>query len=103
MKHLLAITLALLVPSTVGGQQDVVPDFELAQGAVERGEILPLARILGLLKDEHPGTVVEIELEYEGDIRVYEVELITPSGRLIEVDMEAATGRVLKVEEEDDD
>ena len=103
MKHLLAITLALLVPSTVGGQQDVVPDFELAQGAVERGEILPLARILGLLKDEHPGTVVEIELEYEDDIRVYEVELITPPGRLIEVDVDAATGRVLKVEEENDD
>ena len=100
---MLAITLALLVPSTVGGQQDTIPDFELAQEAVERGEILPLAQILRQLDAEHPGTVVEVELEYAEGIRVYEVELITRDGRLIEVDMDAATGRILKVEEEDDD
>ncbi|GHG31031.1 PepSY domain-containing protein [Paracoccus aerius] len=103
MKHLPAIILAMLLPSAVGGQQEPLPDFELAQGAVERGEILPLAQILRLLEGEHPGTVVEVELEYSDGTRVYEVELITPDGRLIEVDMDAATGQVLKVEEEDDD
>lgn len=103
MKQLPAIILALLLPSAVGGQQDALPDFELAQGAVERGEILPLAQILRLLDSEHPGTVVEVELEYSDGTRVYEVELITPDGRLIEVDMDAATVQVLKVEEEDDD
>lgn len=103
MKHLLAIIVALLVPSAVGGQDGTPPDFELAQDAVERGEILPLARILRLLEAEHPGTVAEVELEYAEGIRVYEVELITRDGRLIEVDMDAATGEILKVEEEDDD
>lgn len=102
MKHLLVLA-ALLLPSTVGGQQGTLPDFELAQEAVERGEILPLAQILRQLDAEHPGTVVEVELEYADGIRVYEVELITLDGRLIEVDMDAATGRILQVEEETDD
>jgi uncharacterized membrane protein YkoI len=103
MKHLLAIVLALIVPSIVGGQPDTLPDFELAQEAVERGEILPLAQILRQLDTDHPGTVVEVELEYAYGIRVYEVELITRDGRLIEVDMDAATGKILQVEEEHDD
>lgn len=102
MRKLLALTLALLSPTAVGGQQDSLPDFELAQDAVARGEILPLARILRLLEQEHPGTVVEVELEYSHGIRVYEVELITPDGRLIEVDIDATTGQILDVEEEDD-
>lgn len=104
MRHRLPIiiVLALVLPSTGGGQQDALPDFELAQGAVERGEILPLAQILRRLDDEHPGTVVEVELEYSHGTRVYEVELVTREGRLIEVEMDAATGAILQVEEEDD-
>lgn len=62
MKHLLVLV-ALLVPLPVGGQQDAVPDFEMAQSAVEKGEILPLAEILRLLELDYPGQVVEVELE----------------------------------------
>ncbi|WP_295042044.1 PepSY domain-containing protein [uncultured Paracoccus sp.] len=103
MKHLLVIALSLVLPSAAGGQEDPLPDFERAQTAVERGEILPLVQILRQLEAEQPGTVVEVELEYEDGIRVYEVELITPDGRLIEVDMDAATGEILEIEEEYDD
>ncbi len=103
MKHVLALAVALILPSAVDGQQGTMPDFEMAQGAVERGEILPLAEILRQLDREHPGTVVEVELEHADGTDVYEVELITPDGRLIEVDMDAATGTILQVEEEDDD
>ena len=103
MKHLLVLAAALIVPSSVGGQEGAIPDFEQAQTALERGEILPLAQILRQLDAEHPGTVVEVELEYADGTRVYEVELITRDGRLIEVDLDAATGRILQVEEEDDD
>ncbi|VDS09883.1 Peptidase propeptide and YPEB domain protein [Paracoccus haematequi] len=103
MRHLLALALSLTIPAAAGGQQNPLPDFEAAQTAVERGEILPLAQILRQLDSEHPGTVVEVELEHEDGIRVYEVELITPDGLLIEVDIDAATGEILKIEEEYDD
>lgn len=102
MKHLL-VAIALLLPLPVGGQQGALSDFELAQGAVERGEILPLAEILRLLEVEHPGQVVEVELEISNGLRVYEVELITDGGRLIEVDMDAATGTIVSLEDETDD
>lgn len=99
---LLAIPLFLL-PLSVGGQEPVQPDFEIAEDAVARGEILPLAEILKKVQIEHPGRVIEVELEFSDGLRVYEVELVTPEGRLIEVDLDARTGEILDFEEEDDD
>jgi uncharacterized membrane protein YkoI len=99
---ILGAVLLLLAPA-VGGQEQPLPDFERAQEAVERGEILPLAEILGVVQEAHPGRVIEVELEFADGLRIYEVELITPEGRLIEVDVNAATGEILAFEDEDDD
>ena len=99
----LALALFLLIALPATGQQPPGSDFEVARDAVERGEILPLARVLALLEQQHPGQVIEVELEISDGIRVYEIELVTPDGRLIEVDMNAATGEILDYEEEDED
>lgn len=102
MKRLvLALSLLIALPAT--GQQPIASDVELARDAVARGEILPLARVLALLEQQHPGQVIEVELEYSHGTLVYEIELVTPDGRLIEVDMNAATGEILDYEEEDED
>ncbi len=48
-----------------------------------------------------PGTVVEAELEEEKDHKViWEVEIVTADGKLMEVEIDANTGEVLEVEEE---
>jgi len=99
----LASVLTLLPLFAAGQPPAVPPDFEIARDAVERGEILPLAEVLNRLAKVHPGRVVEVELEYSKGVLVYEVELVTEDGRLIEVDMNAATGDILGVEEEEDD
>jgi hypothetical protein len=102
MEKLTLLTLALLIaPVSAGGQAQIPPDFELARDAVERGEILPLAEVLSRLQESHPGRVIEVELEYSENILVYEVELVTDDGRLIEVEMNAATGAFIKMDEED--
>ena len=102
MEKLTLLTLALLIaPTFAGGQSQIPPDFELARDAVARGEILPLAEVLSRLQTSHPGRVIEVELEYSHDILVYEVELVTGDGRLIEVDMNAATGEIVGMDEED--
>lgn len=102
MEKLTLLTLALLIaPVSAGGQAQIQPDFELARDAVERGEILPLAEVLSRLQESHPGRVIEVELEYSENILVYEVELVTDDGRLIEVEMNAATGAFIKMDEED--
>ena len=76
------------------------PDFEIAEEAVRRGEILPLATIMEHVAAVQPGRVIEVELEMEDGIRVYEVELITPDGRLLEVDLDARTGAILSLDED---
>lgn len=101
MKKLTLSTLALLIAPSLAGGQAPSPDFELARDAVERGEILPLAEVLSRLQESHPGRVIEVELEYSAAMLVYEVELVTDDGRLIEVDMNAATGEIVAMDEED--
>ncbi len=102
MEKLTLLTLTLLIaPGFVAAQAQIPPDFELARDAVARGEILPLAEVLSRLQESHPGRVIEVELEYSQDILVYEVELVTGDGRLIEVDMNAATGEIVGMDEDD--
>jgi len=61
---------------------------------------LPLARILEIAARATPGEVVKVELETEHDALVYELKIVTDSGRLIELQIDARTGVVLKREAE---
>lgn len=87
-----------LPPGVAAPQQD----YEMARDAVARGAFLPLDQILDIVSASHPGRLVEVELEMEDGAWVYEVEIITPQGRLIEVELNAATGEILTVEDDDD-
>lgn len=78
-------------------------DAGFARAAVLRGEILPLDRILDILRAEFEGEIIEIQLELEDGVLTYEFDLISPDGLLYEVEIDAATGRVLDVEFEDDE
>lgn len=78
-------------------------DAGMARAAMLRGEILPLDQILTIVRAAFPGEIIEIELEREDGILVYEFDILSPEGRLFEVELAAATGKVLEVEEGDDD
>lgn len=45
--------------------------------------------------------LLEAELEEKHDVYIYEVELLTVDGVVRELDLDAATGRLLKDEEDD--
>ncbi|WP_242475128.1 PepSY domain-containing protein [Thiohalocapsa halophila] len=98
----LASTRALvLLLAAAGGSVHADPhDHDRARAALERGEVLPLAEILASVTTRVPGEVVEVELEREDGTWVYELKIIAPDGRLLEVLANAATGRLLKQEEE---
>ncbi|GHC61720.1 PepSY domain-containing protein [Neogemmobacter tilapiae] len=102
-KRITLILATILLPLAAVGQVTPTPDFEIAAEAVAKGEILPLADVLKSLASVQPGRVVEVELEISDGLRVYEVELVTDDGRLIEVDIDAATGVIVEMEEDDDD
>ena len=69
-----------------------VHEEDWARQALERGEILPLDRVIGRLRDSVPGEVSGLELEKENGIWIYEFKVISPAGQMITVRMNAKTG-----------
>ncbi|MBC7144924.1 MAG: PepSY domain-containing protein [Thioclava marina] len=67
-------------------------DHDRARSAVERNEILPLNRILANLREYQRGRVIKVDLEQIADRYIYALKLITPEGRLLELEVDAATG-----------
>jgi uncharacterized membrane protein YkoI len=81
----------------------VRPDHERAEDAVARGAILPLADVLARLALTHPGDVIDVEIDDEDGVIVYDLDLVTQNGRLLEIEVNAVTGEVLDVELDEDD
>ena len=75
-------------------------DHERAYQARQQDKILSLEEILGKL-DLGPDTrLLEVEHEREHGIDIYEIEYLTHDGQIIEIEVDAATGRILKQEQE---
>ena len=95
MKHALIILIcALASPILASG------DHDAARDAVRQQQIIPLAEIIPDILNEFDARLLEAEFEREDGAFVYELELITSSGRMIEVMVDAATGEILEVEQE---
>ena len=93
--------LVLIALSMLAAPATADEDADRAYRALERGEVRPLAEILITLERRLEGEVVGVEFEREDGRHVYEFEVVTPGGRLVEIYVDAATGRIL--EREDDD
>jgi hypothetical protein len=78
-------------------------DAGVARAAVLHGEILSLDRILEIVRREFSGDIIEIQLELEDGALAYEFDILSPDGRLFEIEMDAATGKVLELEDGSDD
>jgi uncharacterized membrane protein YkoI len=73
-------------------------DQDRAFEALQRGEIMPLDKVLAGLGARHPGELVGVELERREGRWVYEVRLLDGSGRLIDLDIDAQSGKVIRPE-----
>lgn len=72
-------------------------DHERARRALEAGEILPLRVVLDRVAVEYPGEVLEVELEREDGIWVYEIKLLSRDGGMLELELDAREASVLEV------
>jgi len=73
-----------------------------ARRLLREGQILPLEHMLQLARERYPDAVLlEVELEEEDGILVYEIELITQGGVVRELELDARDGRLLKDEVDD--
>lgn len=69
--------------------------------AVSRGELIAMPRLLAIARERVAGDVLEVELEANKRGRIiYEVKILTPGGRVREVEVDARTGAVIKMEDD---
>lgn len=98
------LALAAAAPASTADKPDHAQRKLLEQReireAVAKKELLPLPRILAIAQAKAPGEVIKVELERKDWGLQYEVKLLTPSGRVREVDIDARTGAVRKVEDD---
>jgi uncharacterized membrane protein YkoI len=80
----------LLALGTSPGLAD--SDQDAARHAFETGKALPFERILDRARREHPGRLLEAEIEKEGGRLVYELRILAPDGRIGEWRYDARTG-----------
>jgi uncharacterized membrane protein YkoI len=118
MHHAILIGLLSLLPLQAGADDDEHPaddagsvryeqpqDHQRARAARLRGEILPIAEILHHISEQVPGEVIDIELEretHEGQrVWIYELKILSPDGRRLEVEIDARDGEILELEDDD--
>ncbi|MCU0731162.1 MAG: PepSY domain-containing protein [Hyphomonas sp.] len=76
-------------------------DQEKVWEARKRGTILPLETILASLLRAYPGEILKIDLDDDDDYLIYEIEILTRRGIVLELEVDAHTGRILDIEEDD--
>jgi uncharacterized membrane protein YkoI len=103
--------LALAAPAVARAEAARIPpgvaledgiDADAVLRAVQRAELMPLGRVLDILRAERQGEVVEIELDLDDGRVIYDFDVLSPDGRLYAVAIDAVTGQVREIELEDE-
>ncbi len=76
-------------------------DHREARDLVASGSILPLERILDAVHEFQPGKVLEVELEKDDGLYLYEIEVLDTNGEVWEMKVDAVSGKLLETERED--
>ncbi len=86
------VLLVTPVTGVTGGERDQ----DRARQALKSGEVMPLVTILERVARERPGQVMEVELERDDGVWVYELRVLEPGGGLVKLKVDARTGVILK-------
>ncbi len=71
---------------------------DCAREALLKGEIRPLTEVLKAVREKVPGDIIEIELDREDGMWVYEVKVLPPSGRRKKLEIDARTLDIMKID-----
>lgn len=71
-------------------------DHEQAYRAVQAGEVMPLRSVLERLEREHPGQVLDVELEREDGRWIYEIKLLQPGGQRVKLKLDARSAELIQ-------
>ncbi len=62
--------------------------------------ILPLSQILQSIETNYPGTLLDVELEYEDNLLIYEIEILSHDNHIQHIEVNARTGELLPEDHE---
>jgi uncharacterized membrane protein YkoI len=93
-----SLVLAIAIGLVAAGGAGAELDHERARRARLSGRAVPLAQVLDTVGATFEGRFLEVELEEEDGRLVYEIELLTPQGNVIELEYDAKSGAFLSAE-----
>lgn len=96
----LSAVLALAVSPLARADHDDHHERAEARALLQRGDILPLSRILAVVQQKVPGDVIEVELEHGQHGWEYEVKVLTAKGEVRKVHLNAGDGTIRKVKDD---
>ncbi len=83
------------VPSKNGGVRISRDDYQRVQLAIRRGEARPLREVLQETARKYPGQPVRVGLSTKGSEFAYRVQIVTPSGDIVSLTVDARSGAVV--------
>ena len=75
-------------------------DMDEVMKSVRSGAAMPLAEIRARISNRLDGDIVRVAVKREDGHLVYEVRVLKADGKLVEVEVDAASGRILEIENE---
>src|SRR5512134_3829577 len=92
-------TVLLIATTAVSHADD--EDHEIARQLLKEGRIRPLVEIIEAVRAKIPGEILEVEFEVEDGAYVYTVKILNPGGKVREVEVDAASGEIGAIEDDD--
>tara|TARA_R110002020_G_scaffold114982_3_gene264450 strand:- start:47451 stop:47804 length:354 start_codon:yes stop_codon:yes gene_type:complete len=93
--------LVLVIGWSASAQAGRDIDQDEALYLVEQGVIQPLQKFIDDALKRYPGRFLEADLEWDDGGYVYELEIVTNDRRVLELEYDAVTGKLLDVDEDD--
>lgn len=85
---------------SIARRHDDTDEYDRIRDSVKAGKLLPLARIKAQVEDRWPGEIVDISVGREHGRISYAFRVLNAKGRLVEIEINAADGAILEVENE---
>jgi len=99
IKFVVTLLLFMVLLVFANAQADVKQDkvIELNQ----QGVIMSLQQIIDKATAIQPGNILETELDEEDGLYIYELEILDDKGQVWELELNAQSGELLEIEQED--
>ena len=77
---------------------DAVAQDNRARDAVRSGQVRPLGQILGAVRGQVPGELLDAQLANSGGRAVYQLRFLDSAGTVRRVTVDANTGQILNIQ-----